>query len=162
MKRLFLILSASSLLLVGAGCANGQSSESQVQTPPAVQPARPAAPPAAPVQKAMPPQPATPPALPVGAGVSLKADVAITAGGTFSPAVVTVKKGSTVTWTNDGDAQVWIASNPHPTHTDYPGFDSKAAIDPGNTYSFTFNNVGSWGYHNHLNPTVQGTVIVTE
>ena len=161
MKKLLLIASAS-LLLVGAGCAVGQQAAFQAQTPPAAQPAQPATPPSEPGQKAQPAEPATPPSGGIQAELDLKASVSVTAGGAFSPAVITVKKGTTVTWTNTGSAQVWIASDPHPTHTDYPGFDSKAAIGTGETYSFTFDKVGSWGYHNHLNPTVKGTVIVTE
>jgi len=160
MKKLVLL--AASLMLVGAGCAVGQQAAFQAQTPPAAVPAQPATPPTEPGQPAQPAQPATPPSGQIQAQIGLKASVSITAGGTFSPAVITVKKGTTVTWTNTGSAQVWIASNPHPTHTDYPGFDSKAAIGTGESYSFTFNKVGSWGYHNHLNPTVMGTVIVTE
>lgn len=91
-----------------------------------------------------------------------KAAVSITPGGTFAPAVITVKVGDTVTWTNGAANPVRIASNPHPVHTDYPGFDSGSAIDQGMTYSFTFTKPGSWGYHNHFSPSVQGTVIVTE
>lgn len=169
MKKLLLLLSASSLLLVGAGCMGGASTD--VQTPPVAQP------------PSQPPQPSTPPTGGTGAGagvdvggganaggaaaggganLGIKADVSITAGGTFSPAVITVKKGTTVIWTNSGSAMVQVASNPHPTHNDYPGFDSKSAIGAGETYAFTFDKAGSWGYHNHLNPTVMGTVIVTE
>ena len=59
-------------------------------------------------------------------------------------------------------AKVWIASDPHPVHTAYPGFDSHTDIGAGESFSFTFDKVGSWGYHNHLNSTVRGTVVVTE
>lgn len=167
MKKLLLIASAS-LLLVGAGCAASTTSQTELntgatangqQTPPSNANAgtnvNANANAGATVQGN-------------GVQVDVKAHaaanvaVAVTAGGTFSPAVVTIKAGDTVTWTNHATNPVWIASNPHPTHTDYPGFDSKAAIDPGKTYAFTFTKVGSWGYHNHLNPSVQGTVIVTE
>ncbi len=92
--------------------------------------------------------------------VNLTAKVGITAGGTFSPATITVKQGTTVTWTNTGTAKVWIASDPHPTHTDYPGFNSGTDIGAGESWSFTFDKKGTWGYHNHLNPTAKGTVVV--
>lgn len=80
--------------------------------------------------------------------------------GTFNPAVLTVPLGTMVTFHNDSNGNMWIASNPHPTHTDYPGFDSKAFIAAGQDYAFTFTKRGTWGYHNHLNPTEGGTIIV--
>src|SRR6185437_255902 len=80
----------------------------------------------------------------------------------FVPSTVTIKKGETVTWTNKDSDDLWVASNPHPTHTDYPGFDELQGISTGKTYSFTFTKVGHWGYHNHLNPSQTGTVVVTE
>ncbi len=78
----------------------------------------------------------------------------------FSPKSITVKVGSTVTWTNSSSGPMWVASNPHPTHTDYPEFDEKSNAANGGTYSFTFTKVGSWGYHNHKDPSKGGTVIV--
>lgn len=86
--------------------------------------------------------------------------VSYTANG-FEPNTISIKAGQTVTWTNKDSDDVWVASNPHPTHTDYPGFDELKSMSNGQTYSFTFTKVGKWGYHNHLNPSQQGTVIVT-
>jgi plastocyanin len=170
MKRIALL--AASLLLVGQGCKVGQQAEFKAQTPPAAQPAQPATPPTEPGQKAQPAQPAEPPSdaikaeIEANAGVDvmvkLEAKVTITAGGTFSPATLTVKKGTKVTWTNAGSLPVWPASAPHPVHTDYPGFDAKTDLRNGESWSFTFDKTGSWNYHNHLNPSVTGTVIVTE
>lgn len=78
----------------------------------------------------------------------------------FSPQTVTIKSGMTVTWTNKNADGMWVASDPHPTHTDYPGFDALKSIPTDGTYSFTFTKTGTWGYHNHLNPSQKGTVIV--
>ena|SRR5579871_2066176 len=80
----------------------------------------------------------------------------------FQPQTITIKKGESVTWTNKDSDELWVASNPHPTHTDYPGFDELASITTGKTYTFTFTKIGQWGYHNHLNPSQKGTVVVTE
>lgn len=44
----------------------------------------------------------------------------------------------------------------------YPEFDAKKEIKPGESYSFTFEKVSSRKYHNHLNPSVTGTVNVVE
>lgn len=80
----------------------------------------------------------------------------------FSPQTITVKKGGTVTFINQSSGGMWVASNPHPTHTDYPAFDEKASVGSGGSWSFTFDQVGSWGYHNHRNPSNLGTVIVEQ
>lgn len=78
----------------------------------------------------------------------------------FSPATLTVKAGSTVTFQNDDTANHWIASNPHPTHTALPGFDAKKVIAPGASYSYTFTQTGTWSYHDHLNSEMTGTIVV--
>ncbi len=78
----------------------------------------------------------------------------------FNPKSVTIKAGDTVTWTNKDEDQLWVGSNPHPTHTDYPGFDALKGIATGGTYSFTFTRMGTWGYHNHLKPEETGKIIV--
>lgn len=78
----------------------------------------------------------------------------------YSPQLITVKIGEVVTFTNNSSESMWVASDPHPTHTDYDGFDARKAMSKGQTYSFTFNKTGHWGYHNHLDPSQVGTVIV--
>lgn len=81
----------------------------------------------------------------------------------FSPKTVTVKKGTTVKFVNQSGSPMDVASNPHPVHTDYPGFDQYKSDARGkDEYDFTFDKVGTWGYHNHLNSSDTGTVIVTE
>ena len=81
----------------------------------------------------------------------------------FSPKSIEIKKGETVTWLNEDSAAAhWPASAPHPTHTDYPEFDSKAGIKPGESWSFKFDRVGIWKYHDHVNPTLFGSVTVKE
>jgi plastocyanin len=73
-----------------------------------------------------------------------------------------VKKGTKVTFVNNSTSAFQPASAPHPAHTDYPEFDPKRAIAAGASWEFTFDKVGTWRYHDHLNPTRFGTVIVTE
>ena len=88
--------------------------------------------------------------------------VVINENGNFSPSEVKIKKGGKVTWINKSQNPVWPASNPHPIHTDYPGFDASRGLANGESYSFTFDKAGSWGYHNHLNPGMRGEVKVVE
>lgn len=89
----------------------------------------------------------------------------------FSPQEITITKGSTVNFVNKASIPLWVASNPHPTHTDYPEFDTMQKRDSypdiGENFSFTFNKVGTWKYHSHTasgdgtNTTVHpGTITV--
>jgi plastocyanin len=80
----------------------------------------------------------------------------------FSPAKITVKKGTTVSFENKSSGSVWVASDVHPTHLLLPGFDAKKGMVSGSVYQYTFAKVGTWTYHDHLHPTQVGVVIVTE
>ena len=97
-----------------------------------------------------------------GATVAAVVEVDYTASG-FTPAEVTIKKGEMVKFVNRTEDPMGVASAPHPVHTDYPGFDQgKSSASGMNEYSFTFDKVGTWGYHNHENPVHRGTVVGTE
>lgn len=89
----------------------------------------------------------------------LSATVTITSAG-FSPPIVTVRVGGTVTWRNSDAASHQPASDPHPVHTGLPGFDAIGGVDSGQSYAFTFTKAGTFTYHDHPNPTQRGTVIV--
>ena len=62
---------------------------------------------------------------------------------------------------NESDTFFWPASNIHPTHQIYPEFDSKAPIESGDSWAFTFDRPGFWRYHNHLGPERSGLVVVS-
>ena len=80
----------------------------------------------------------------------------------YTPNSLTIKKGQTVKFINLSDRMSWTASNDHPTHTIYPEFDEKRTSKKGETYTFTFQRVGTWGYHNHLNASHTGIITVIE
>jgi plastocyanin len=80
----------------------------------------------------------------------------------FSPSNITVKSGTVVIFKNTSSKTYWPASNPHPTHTDLPGFDALRGLNNGETYSFTFTKLGVWGFHDHLNPTLDGRITVVQ
>lgn len=82
-------------------------------------------------------------------------------GTTFSPSSLSVKNGDVVIFKNKSKAAFRPASDPHPTHTDYPAFDAKQPIPAGKSYQFKFTKVGTWKFHDHLNPSAQGSVTVT-
>jgi plastocyanin len=70
----------------------------------------------------------------------------------FNPATLTVKAGTTVTWTN-------LDSTNHPVASDTGVFNS-GTLNNGQSYSFTFNQTGSYPYHCTVHPSMTGTVIV--
>ncbi len=78
----------------------------------------------------------------------------------FNPSSLTVKSGTTVTFINQSSNPMWVASDPHPTHTKLPKFDGLKNIPKGGSYQFTFTKTGTWGYHNHLAPADLGRIIV--
>ena len=84
--------------------------------------------------------------------------VTLTADG-FSPATFTVKAGTKVTWTNSSGTNVTVNSNPHPTHTDYDPLNLGSFKD-GETLSLIFDKPGTYKYHDHLNPSRFGTIVV--
>lgn len=78
----------------------------------------------------------------------------------FSPNLINVKAGDNVRFENKNTENHWPASAVHPTHQELPGFDALGPVAPGESYEFTFTKVGEWRYHDHLNPTIFGKVVV--
>lgn len=74
----------------------------------------------------------------------------------FSPADVTVKKGTTVTWTNQDSATHTV------TETDGMTGPDSGDLANGKSYSFTYDTVGTFKYHCAIHPSMTGTVTVTE
>lgn len=110
--------------------------------------------------------------------------IEITANG-FSPNEITINKGDSITWVNKDSKPRWPASARHPTHTMYSGVDYSApgsyagseacisegwpktgAFDPckslssNESWTFTFEQAGSWSYHDHIVSGQYGKVIV--
>lgn len=78
----------------------------------------------------------------------------------YEPAVITIATGESVAFVNQSDRDNWTASDPHLSHTDLPSFDAGRSYAPGEQYVYTFEEVGKWGYHDHLRSNITGTVIV--
>lgn len=92
----------------------------------------------------------------------------------FSPKNLTVLVGTNVTFVDQASGDMWVASDPHPTHQGYDGMTKSQHCEVGYTgvvpfdqctagtsYSFTFSKAGTWGYHNHGSAGDKGTIIVT-
>ncbi len=69
----------------------------------------------------------------------------------FSPSTLTVKKGTTVTWTNEDSA-------PH-TATSGDVFDS-GNLGTGQSFSYTFDEAGTFDYICTIHPSMEGAIIV--
>ncbi len=74
----------------------------------------------------------------------------------FSPASVTVKKGTAVTWTNEDSVAHTV------TETDGQSGPNSGSLATGKTYSFTYNTAGTFKYHCAIHPEMTGTVTVTD
>ena len=73
----------------------------------------------------------------------------------FSPANMTVAPGTTVTWVNNGQA-------PHTaTATNPSGVFDSGTLQPGQSYSFTFKQPGTYAYYCRIHPDMTGTVTVS-
>jgi len=69
----------------------------------------------------------------------------------FSPATLTIRAGTTVTWKN-------MSAAPHTvTSDDGQTFDS-GNIAPGGTFTFKFTVAGSYSYHCNIHPYMRATV----
>lgn len=75
----------------------------------------------------------------------------------FVPANITVKKGTKVTWTNKDDVGHTVTSD----NDSQVVFDSPL-LTKGQSFSFTFNEVGTFNYHCQPHPQMTGSVTVTE
>lgn len=74
----------------------------------------------------------------------------------FQPTLLTIAAGTTVVWTNQDTAA-------HTTTSDTGVWDSGVATPhkKGDTFQFTFKEVGTFPYHCNIHPNMHGTVVVT-
>ena len=86
-------------------------------------------------------------------GITIKSDG-------FVPSIITVSPGTKVIFINVDDALHWPASDVHPTHGICPGFDSQKPLAKNGTYAFTFTEAKTCPFHDHLNPSLRGSVVV--
>jgi len=71
----------------------------------------------------------------------------------FGPQILTVKAGTTVTWTNMDDIPHGIASSNN-------AFKKSGALDTDESYSFTFTTPGTYQYFCYLHPHMVGSIVV--
>jgi plastocyanin len=71
----------------------------------------------------------------------------------FTPKTLTVKAGTTVTWTNRDDIPHGIASSNN-------AFAKSKPLDTDDSYSFTFTTPGAYQYFCYIHPHMVGSIIV--
>lgn len=80
--------------------------------------------------------------------------VANSGSNSYNPNPIEIKVGDMVTWINDDSSRHTVTSSNDST------FDSDV-LRTGETFSFTFDNVGEYPYFCTLHPSMVGTVVVT-
>ena len=72
----------------------------------------------------------------------------------FTPKAITVKAGTTVTWTNHDGVKHELTS--------YDGhLPAGREFANGETYTYTFTKAGTYKYHCKIHPNMTGVVVVT-
>ena len=79
----------------------------------------------------------------------------------FTPRDITVQRGTTVTIKNESSESVQFSSDDHPSHRDNSEM-NLGTLSPGESTTYTANTPGVWGYHDHLNDSLTGTITVRE
>ena len=70
----------------------------------------------------------------------------------FEPADAAIQPGDTIMWVNEGNT-------PHTVTSDDGQFDSEA-LNPGESFMFTFPEAGTFSYHCEIHPSMTGSVTV--
>ncbi len=74
--------------------------------------------------------------------------------GKYRPKNLTVKVGTTVTWTNNG-------STPESVTSDAPGLFDSGLLQANATWTYTFSTAGTFPYHSSADKNMFGSITVT-
>lgn len=83
--------------------------------------------------------------------------------GEFTPNCLQISQGTTVTWVNEGSKDIQIGADPHPVHTGNKELSNNEfvlTLGPGEEATVTMEKTGKHGYHDHLNASAGGAIIV--
>jgi plastocyanin len=150
-ERVVLLAAALAVVLL-AGCSSPPSGTSPSATLATVSGATPGMP----GMSGMPSMsgPAGPTTSATGSAAPVAGDAVSIDNFAFVPATLTVRVGSTVTWTNHDEEPHTIAASDGSFHS--PGMGSQA------TYSHTFPTAGRFDYVCSIHPFMHATVVVTQ
>jgi plastocyanin len=97
-----------------------------------------------------------PTAAPASPTVTSGSQVAIAIQGfAFNPQQITIKVGTTVTWTDKDNVQHTVTSLSGPA-----SFNSGPLTASGGTFHFTFSQAGTYSYHCMIHPSMMATIVV--
>jgi plastocyanin len=89
---------------------------------------------------------------PAGAAAAAGGTIVMAKDFMFAPTSLTIKAGSTVTWTNHDD-------EPH-TVVSTTGLFRSGALDTNESFSFRFEKAGTYSYACSIHPRMIGTIVV--
>jgi plastocyanin len=108
---------------------------------------------ASPAMTSMPGMSASAGATEPGQTAPVATDLVVIKNFAFSPATVTVRAGTTITWTNgDQDAHTVTATG---------GAFKSATLNTGDTFRYTFTTAGRYAYLCTIHPFMTASVVVT-
>jgi plastocyanin len=149
--RMVLLVAAAAVVV--AGCSSPPSQTAPSATVATVSGATPGMPGMS-AMPSVPEAPAGTSASATGSPAPVAGDAVSIENFAFAPATLTVRVGSTVTWTNHDEEPHTIAASDGSFHS--PGMGSQA------TYSHTFPTAGKFDYICSIHPYMHGTVVVTQ
>lgn len=97
-------------------------------------------------------------AIPAPPVFSAKQVINLTKNG-FDPAIIKVKVGILIQWINQSGVEASVNSADHPTHQMYTPL-NLGKFPNGSSVSFIFDKPGTYKYHNHLNSSQTGVIVV--
>ena len=82
----------------------------------------------------------------------------------FDPQTIEIKPGDGVRFLNNNISTMWVKAQAHPTaeYFEYASLNQGRSSYLGESYIFTFTQLGSWGYSNLNKNSHKGVVIVAE
>ena len=95
-------------------------------------------------------------AVPTNTNIVKPTTVNVTLSGfAFNPKTITIKKGTTIVWTNQDSVG-------HTVTSDDGSAVNSAILNKGDKYQFTFNSTGTFNYHCSPHPNMTAKIIVIE
>ena len=77
----------------------------------------------------------------------------------FSPTKLSVKSGDVVRVINNSPHALQFSSDPHPIHTKDKDLNQRTLL-PGQSQTFDVTQKGTFGFHDHIDATKTGTIVI--
>jgi len=96
------------------------------------------------------------------AATSAGATIIIETGGTYTPDTIRIKKGQSVTWDNHDARRSRQVMPADDTTKGLAGFGTSEPLTKGQSYSYVFQDTGTFRYYDATGSQLIGTIIVAE